>query len=339
MSIFGKQLISQHDSFLRGGLAAILTFQRPTTVLTTTTTSVAGIATEAVDVFDIYESELEADFPFGIKYNMSLSDQPTAAVTVTVTIVEASKQECHTYGQKFALRQDVFVFTPQNYAVPQTAAVLVQRVNVSSFEGSFTATVLHEINTATADENYKHASGRSLLVVLVDDGSCEDPNASMYEDKTTQVRKCGCNSGFFIQAVDAKHCDSALQCTKCPAGMVCGFQQDLQDAHIDPGKYRVSSSSLVVVDCLEPATCVGGAAFGDNLCAEGHGGPLCQNCIDEDRDNRTGVSEEFAKKGRKCVRCSKSDKDTLIMVVVIFAVALAVVMVYVARSKRKRESR
>ena len=93
------------------------------------------------------------------------------------------------------------------------------------------------------------------------------------------LRSFFCSNVFlfllFTQASDPLFCDSVTQCDPCPDGMICEFQQKLEEAILNPGFYRLDASSLNVVACPNPTTqCTGSenATFGDGLCAEGHEG-------------------------------------------------------------------
>jgi len=58
----------------------------------------------------------------------------------------------------------------------------------------------------------------------------------------------------------------------CPEGMACNFQQDPTVAIIDAGYYRFNASSVHVVKCPVEEGCSGNATWGNELCADGHGG-------------------------------------------------------------------
>ena len=69
--------------------------------------------------------------------------------------------------------------------------------------------------------------------------------------------------------------------------MICGQRQRLEEAEIEPGKYRPHNLSTAVVDCRPHGkrrgiNCKGGVgntSAHDGLCRVGHEGPMCQLCV------------------------------------------------------------
>jgi hypothetical protein len=65
-------------------------------------------------------------------------------------------------------------------------------------------------------------------------------------------------------------------CVLCPSGGIC---RGANDIGIKPGYWREDNESIYILSCEKlPANCIGGDLYGNNLCYEGHMGPLCEEC-------------------------------------------------------------
>jgi hypothetical protein len=130
---------------------------------------------------------------------------------------------CYGYEPKFTLETNEFTFTSETYDIPQTVAIVVNNLNASQYEGAFSASFQHSI--VTEDVTFNSAFLRPVPVTLRDDSSCPH-GASLYDDSSDHVRKCGYNAGFYVGFVDPLFCDSVTSCVPCPLGLECGFNQD-----------------------------------------------------------------------------------------------------------------
>ena len=85
-----------------------------------------------------------------------------------------------------------------------------------------------------------------------------------------------CLAGFYSQQGSCELCP--------PLGAICPFGATLESMTIAPGFWRTSRLSshsthtTVMYECPIPEACAGGTGFGEELCAEGFTGPLCDNC-------------------------------------------------------------
>ena len=171
-------------------------------------------------MFDLLETELIEEHGGILAYNLSLSAEPKLPVIVIVT-PDIRSPLCYSYGPKFRLQGTNFKFTAETYNVPQAVVIEVDNLNKEKYEGTFTAAFKHSI--ITDDEQFQSAFLRPVSVALQDDSACvagSEKYEKTYADKS-RVRKCGCKEGYYVQSVDDRFCDSAVQCEKCPVGMEC----------------------------------------------------------------------------------------------------------------------
>ena len=102
--------------------------------------------------------------------------------------------------------------------------------------------------------------------------SCEPCPAGAVTDRTR--RFCMCSRGRFSNS------NTSLVCEECPAGAICD-QEGLTTTTltIQPGYWRHHASTLELRECPSPRACKGGVMnTSDDLCREGHTGPLCNVC-------------------------------------------------------------
>jgi hypothetical protein len=87
---------------------------------------------------------------------------------------------------------------------------------------------------------------------------------------------CFCRDGYYMNVED--------ECEPCPAGARCeGGGADgatLSLLFIEPGFWRSSANSSVVLECPLAGSCIGGNVTADAMCAEGNSGALCAVCAD-----------------------------------------------------------
>jgi hypothetical protein len=283
------------------------------------------------DVLDVIESEL-MDAEGGwktISYDISLSSRPTELVRVDITL-DIRTAACYQYGDKFKLLQHIFLFGPDNYNVSQTVAIYISRLNKEAYEGSWSVLFRHSV--ASLDEAWKSAYVRPVTVTLQDDSRCPD-GAVGFDAKVNgqKVRKCRCDEGHFIERVDPSFCDSVTNCTKCPDGMKCEFQQNYTHALIDKGHYRATDASLTVVKCPDPSTqCMGRATSGDGLCAEGHEGPFCMVC-------KVSSTARYVWSGEQCERCSLASEALVYAIFALLGLLCVGSVFYIARTEKKQK--
>jgi hypothetical protein len=104
----------------------------------------------------------------------------------------------------------------------------------------------------------------------------------------------------------------------------------LDEVLIEPGRYRVDTQSVVVVECPVDSACVGGAAAGDLICATGRTGPMCQICL---------VTDEmtYVKSDDECVPCESSHQGIMYGLLVAILVVMILAAYFIMRNTYKAE--
>jgi hypothetical protein len=138
-------------------------------------------------------------------------------------------------------------------------------------------------------------------------------------------------------------------------GAAC-FRRGVVDVRVREGHYRRDNTSTTVVSCPVASACKGSEGVagvaGDDLCSEGHSGPMCQVCtmvsgstvadVDGSSEVPGGLvalggdgsskSTMWAKSGRGCVQCDGPEGSIRLYVFfAILAVAVLAAMLYILR--------
>jgi hypothetical protein len=263
-----------------------------------------------------------------MSYTIQLSVQPNATVRVNAAKAAEPNADCVLHDDGLYLGPDShFMFDSSNWNEPQTVSIDVRR-NATTYQGSSVTLFLHAVESE--DPDWRSPFLRPMRVAITDDDECTN-GAQKYDaieksagGKEYIVRKCGCSESFFVAEEDLSFCNSATECTRCPAGMLCEFQQRLEEALLESGKYRRSPTSLHVVNCPIEAACVGNATAGDRLCQDGHTGPLCMVCI------LNGTSR-YEWSGESCTRCDNWRKWEVYGVLVLLGLAFLAIVVSIIR--------
>jgi len=126
------------------------------------------------------------------------------------------------------------------------------------------------------------------------------------------------------------------QCQACPDGVICGSGTHLGTWALEPGRWRLSPSSTDIQRCERDASndgssrCIGGTieaqGSSDDLCMEGHAGPMCMLCVTANESQHAGY---FDRARRRCKDCP-SDTGARIGALV-GSVAGTVFLAYVLR--------
>ena len=70
--------------------------------------------------------------------------------------------------------------------------------------------------------------------------------------------------------------DDEGACLKCPDGVQCDVEaNELSSLQVEAGFFRAVPNSKEVYSCTREEACLGGSGSGDDLCSDGHEGPLC----------------------------------------------------------------
>jgi hypothetical protein len=267
-----------------------------------------------------------------------LSVQPLTSVTLEIEKDIPANVGCATYPDGIQLLQTRLVFDAANYNIPQKVEFVVTR-NESIYQGVSAGYFHHFIDSD--DPNYAAVFPRSLGLNLEDDDECvvgahkydDDGALTATGEETGLVRKCGCNTGYYISEVDPLHCNSVTRCTRCEEGMICSGATEVDDIALEVGQYRRFSGSLAVVSCPVEEACIGPAAkasFGDHLCREGHEGPFCMVCTSNDL-------VRYVWSDNRCSECDDSKKILMIVTLCLVGVGVCGAIVYIARKEKERE--
>jgi len=98
------------------------------------------------DSLDVIESEVISNLEGVLVYNLSLSAMPSKPVKVTVS-PHIKNVACYVHEAKFKLKSTTLEFTRDDFSVPRTVEVIVHRLNTSRYEGTFSASFQHAIET------------------------------------------------------------------------------------------------------------------------------------------------------------------------------------------------
>jgi hypothetical protein len=132
------------------------------------------------------------------------------------------------------------------------------------------------------------------------------------------------NSSFECRDCTELHERSGIDATNCTT---IGSSLDAID--VRPGYWRQSVTSQFVRECPFEDACEGGTAVGDESCATGHRGPLCDIC-------QHTPDRYFGGRGKACVQCP-SVRDSAFAIVltavafVLFLAGCAMAYYYVSR--------
>eukprot|EP01064_Diplonema_japonicum_P011531 TRINITY_DN1893_c0_g4_i1.p1 TRINITY_DN1893_c0_g4~~TRINITY_DN1893_c0_g4_i1.p1 ORF type:complete len:2321 (+),score=415.01 TRINITY_DN1893_c0_g4_i1:69-7031(+) len=123
-----------------------------------------------------------------------------------------------------------------------------------------------------------------------------------------EMQKVGCDITEY--SVDwTEHC---AECPK-PGGLCNGSSEVLTE----PGYWRANENTTTFYKCKNSASCIGGAAGGDDLCKDGMTGPVCEVCV-----------EGYGKSPSGCVKCSSNSRN-ITAVAIVFFIVLCVLIVWI----------
>jgi hypothetical protein len=275
---------------------------------------------------------------FQFSYNLSLSAQPQKDVIIQINMTRSQNIPCIQQNERLELVTTNLTFSMANYNTSQ--AVIAVAKKRDKYEGPMSVTFEHRVKTE--DEVWQAPFLLPVSLTLLDGDPCENGAAPLdtqvktaVGDNTT-VRICQCGEGYFVNQSDSTFCGSAT-CTECTEGMICRAK-DGEEAYrnlnltlipIEPGFYRENSNSSVVVKCPVKRACAGKNKFaGDDLCVEGHSGPMCQVCI---------VTDEltYVWSDGQCVPCESSHDGTIygLLIVVLLLASVVAYRIVIVRQK------
>ena len=190
---------------------------------------------------------------------------------------------------------------------------------VATSDGACVCGAGHEPGTATSTSRcvpcaagfYKVVDGDAYCV------GCEGEHQSTAADGAASPGACVCVEDYYFDA-PASVCDACVPGTTCD-----GLGTNLTTLVVDAGYWRLSAASNDVQRCAGSSACAGGLGGGDDLCAPGHAGPLCEVCLAQ--------RHYFDADTQRCVACPSASSSRLTQVLVPFGVVVicALVLVFV----------
>ena len=130
-----------------------------------------------------------------------------------------------------------------------------------------------------------------------------------------------CGEGYYLTDFNARddqiHDSPTTFCKKCPTGVDCNMNTNLNNMNLEEGYWRQSFNTSKIYKCETKATCQGSNTTsaihrGDtngHYCIENHTGPLCQVCKLE--------NDYFSYSDEKCMNCPKSSSTLHILLIFI----------------------
>lgn len=98
------------------------------------------------------------------------------------------------------------------------------------------------------------------------------------------ITECTCQAGWYLDESDADPLE--WSCELCPdEGANCSEAASLSTLPVELGWWRLTNSTPALYECevrdgVSP--CLGGCSLHFGCCEEGHAGPVCEVCVDED---------------------------------------------------------
>ena len=148
---------------------------------------------------------------------------------------------------------------------------------------------------------------------------CEPCNTNTQPDEDR--KSCVCSVNFFRS--------ESGECEPCPKGASCpDLETTLFTLRVEPGFWRESADSLDIRMCNEARACAGGLLknSSDDLCREGHAGPLCHVC-------RLG----YAKTKGLCAACPESQMGVNVLVTASAPMLAGLILFMLIRTANPRE--
>ena len=170
--------------------------------------------------------------------------------------------------------------------------------------------------------------------------ACPHPLASAGGSVTCSI----CKRGYYLQDANIDPIDvfnaPSEHCKPCPPHADCSsFNTTLRSLGADPGFWRASTATSRLYACDDSDTCIssGGATRGltprhldpsnssvekSPYCAEGHSGPLCKLCLDD--------NHYFSSAKGRCVACPDLSTRFAIFAAVAGGAAIVLAGLYMA---------
>ena len=140
-----------------------------------------------------------------------------------------------------------------------------------------------------------------------------------------QKTKCECIVGTYRTNEDP------LVCSLCPDNFICNKGATIKTLILKNRFWRANKTTLVTEECRKGYNCVGGQIKNNSndLCNEGHTGPLCDVCLDG-----------WAKNEGKCFKCLTDDlvKARSYIFTFLFPVLISVIIFFMIKTANPSSS-
>ena len=160
------------------------------------------------------------------------------------------------------------------------------------------------------------------------DGTYSDTNS------TLTCKNCIENA---VQSLDATYCECSQntyfdngKCLNCPFNFICPKGSTKETIIIKPGYWRYDSNTTDTEECRSEYACIGGKITNssDELCREGHKGPLCDVCLDG-----------WAKNDGGCFECKETNQGRSIALTIIIPLICIFVLIFLIKTANPSDNK
>ena len=136
---------------------------------------------------------------------------------------------------------------------------------------------------------------------------------------------CDCIDGTYTES------KNPLVCKKCPDNFICKKGSTIETIILDKRYWRDNKKTLTIEKCRKSYSCLGGIIknSSDDLCNEGHSGPLCDVCL-----------EGWAKNEGKCFKCLTdiSVKARSYIFTILFPIIISIIIFFMIKTANPSSS-
>merc|ERR1711965_529088 len=142
-------------------------------------------------------------------------------------------------------------------------------------------------------------------------------------EQNFEKTKCVCSTGSYTIN------SSNIDCKRCPREFTCFKGETLKSIKINKNYWRHSYATIETYKCKNIFACKGGEIKNnsDDLCNEGHYGPLCDIC-----------EKGWAKDDGVCLKCPENTERTIGLTVVI-PIVCTIIIVFLIKTANPSENK
>lgn len=170
-----------------------------------------------------------------------------------------------------------------------------------------------------ADGFYQFAYGQQLCL------PCPESQDTAGRVGSTSTDACVCRPGFY-PTLDTSVDESAseFRCDPCPQGLLCDGGGS---SRVQAGYWRAEDGTAPIA-CLPGSAGCRGGSYGDDVCAEGYEGPLCEVC-----------APKYAKIAGRCEKCGSELLNVFIVLVIVVMAGAACAVIVKSTAEDSTEGR